>query len=310
MIGNFFQFGWEIELIKWCQNYIPGFIIEILSVVSNIGDTFFIVPVICFFYLCYDKKIGKKIIYNTLMGLVLSGSIKNIFKRRRPYFDNADIECLKIVDKKYDKYDAVRQGFSFPSMHSTNIVVVTGSIYNSFKKKPLLYLSIIVSFIVGISRFVLGCHYPTDVLAGWLLGLFVIAISSKVQSKLSDNYQYLLLLAIGTISLFFSTSNDYLSSFGITIGFVCCELFDKKYCDFKNTNNVFRIIARLVFALGVFLSINLFMEYVIFTELRESVSLIANIYRVFRYALSAFVAIGLTPLLYKYNLLKIKDDKE
>lgn len=307
MIGTFFQFNWEISLIEWCQKYIPSFIIKLLDLISNIGDTIIIVPIIGFFYLCYDKKIGKRIIYNTLMGLVISSSIKNIFKRRRPYFDNRSIECLKVVDKKYDKYDVLKQGFSFPSMHSTNIVVVSGTIYNSFKKRPLLFISIIISFIVGISRFILGCHYPTDVFAGWLLGVIVIVIFDKIQDSISEKYQRLLLLAIGIISLLFSSSNDYLSSFGISIGFICCEVFDDRYCNFDNTNNLIRMIFRLVLSFSMFLLVNYFMEYVLLSNLRESVSVIAKMYRVLRYAISTFVGMGIMPMVYKYNILRIKD---
>lgn len=310
MIGNFFQFAWEVKLIEWCQNNIPTIIIKILSAISNVGDTIFLVPVIAFFYLCYNKKIGKRIIYNTLMGLVLCCSIKNVFKRRRPYFDNPNIKCLKIVDKKYDQYDILKQGFSFPSMHSSNITVVSGTIYKSFKTKPVLFISLFISFVVGISRFVLGCHYPTDVLTGWLLGLIFVYFFDMIQDNLSEKYQHIILLMVGTISLFFSSTNDYLSSFGIAIGFVMCEVFDNRYCNFTNTNNVIRVSARLVLAFCIFLLTNSFLEYVIFSDLRSSISLVAKIYRVIRYAISTFISMGLSPLIYKYNILKIKENRE
>ena len=84
-------------------------------------------------------------------------------------------------------------------MHSSNIVTISGSLYYGLKNKALLVVSIIFSIIVGISRFVLGCHYPTDVLIGWLLGITVLILDKKLISKLSNKQTYIFLLLVGGI---------------------------------------------------------------------------------------------------------------
>ena len=69
---------------------------------------------------------------------------------------------------------------SFPSGHSAMSAVVYLSLavllsrIEKSRKTRLFFISsaIIISFLVGLSRLYLGVHYPTDVLAGWMIGLF------------------------------------------------------------------------------------------------------------------------------------------
>lgn len=307
MIGNTFQFEWEVKLIEWCQSYIPNSIINILDLVSYLGDTIFVVAIICFLYLCWDKKAGIKATFTAITSLMFAGEIKNILKRRRPYFDNKNIKCLKIVDKNYDLYDVRGQGYSFPSMHSSNICAVFGTIYNHYKKQPLLIFTIVISLIVGVSRFVLGCHYPTDVLAGWLLGAGAVIIFGKLLDTLDSKYIYIIMLSLGFVGMFFCESTDFLSAYGIAIGIVFANYIDEKYIKFNNTRNIIKMIFRLVIALGVFVGISEGLKLPFSSESLEANTQFAHWYRVFRYALACFAGIGLTPMLYKYNLLKLDD---
>ncbi len=80
--------------------------------------------------------------------------------------------------------DAV--GYSFPSGHAMLIIVTYGIIAYflsrslSLAGKAAIWLAaaaIILS--VGISRIVLSAHYPTDVLAGYCLGLVMLLLAMK-----------------------------------------------------------------------------------------------------------------------------------
>jgi undecaprenyl-diphosphatase len=95
-------------------------------------------------------------------GTIISTVLKMVFDRPRP-----DLAALSNV------FTA-----SFPSGHATVSAVVyltIGAILAEATSLPRLKvfyggLAIFLTFIVGISRIYIGVHYPTDVLAGWLLG--------------------------------------------------------------------------------------------------------------------------------------------
>jgi len=72
----------------------------------------------------------------------------------------------------------LEQGYSFPSGHSAGTLVCYGllawlwlSMSRHAPPRGVVPLTVAVVLSVGMSRVVLGAHYVSDVLAGWLLGL-------------------------------------------------------------------------------------------------------------------------------------------
>ena len=124
MGGNTFYFESEVSLIEWIQSWLGTVGIAIASVFTILGEDLVCVAVIGFLYWCWDKELGKHVGLNLLYAVTLSGMIKNIVLRRRPYFDNEGIKCLKPVDSSADIYDISAQGYSFPSIHASKAVTL------------------------------------------------------------------------------------------------------------------------------------------------------------------------------------------
>jgi len=99
-----------------------------------------------------------------LGGLLLADGLKAVFQRPRP-------DLVPHLARVYSS--------SFPSGHAVSSAVVyltLGALLSQLvqeRKLKAYFLGVacFLTFVVGLSRVVLGVHYPSDVLAGWSAGL-------------------------------------------------------------------------------------------------------------------------------------------
>lgn len=297
-MGNIFYFNWEPTLMIWLQNLLGDMGAAIAAYVTMLGEETVMVAILGFIYWCYDKKFGVFVGTNLMVGLVANPMIKNIFLRYRPYMVHSEVKCLKPVHEG-DLYDPLLQGYSFPSGHTSNSSTMYFSLPVYEKKKWLVVLGILMPFLVGLSRVCLGVHYPTDVMAGWLLGAVVVALMSFLQKKIQVKWKLYLLITLLTIpGCFYCTSNDYFTSLGMMLGFFAASLFEEKYVNFDNTKDIKKSIIRVVGGLVVFLLANVVLKTVFNAIAIES---LVYLLRVIRYGLLVFVTMGVYPMMFKYK---------
>jgi undecaprenyl-diphosphatase len=97
-------------------------------------------------------------------GWILNSALKSVFGRPRP----------DIVPHLRDVMT-----LSFPSGHamtSAAVYLTLGALLMRAASRPVTKLycmaaAMIATLLIGASRVYLGVHYPTDVLAGWMIGM-------------------------------------------------------------------------------------------------------------------------------------------
>lgn len=116
--------------------------------------------------------------YNILGSLAINvlttEILKRVAQRERPFVQNSFIH-------PYQTDEADR---SFPSGHTSNAFSFATSISLNFPKWYVVVPAYAWASSVGYSRMYLGVHYPTDVLAGAILGSASAIISQKINKKL------------------------------------------------------------------------------------------------------------------------------
>lgn len=113
------------------------------------------------------------ILISMIASSILIPVLKNSFDRERP-------SLLRLIEIS---------GFSFPSGHAMGSTIFFGSLgtiisHTDLNNKALL-MTVCATFILMISssRVYLGVHYPTDVLAGVVIGLAVVVGTSALLHK-------------------------------------------------------------------------------------------------------------------------------
>lgn len=299
-IGHVFFWTWEILFMEWLQSHLSASVIPIVSALSIFGEEMTMVAILGFLYWSYDKKLGKFVGLNMLIANVWSPMIKNVVLRLRPYMSSDRIQLLRKIDNSADINDVAAQGYSFPSGHSANAVTVYGSMAAYLKKKWMTVIAVLLPIVVGFSRVAVGAHFPTDVFAGWLLGLIILILLPLLSRVIKNRFLFYAILIVTALpGFFYCTSTDYYTGFGMLVGFLCSLPFEEKIVKFENTRSPIRAILRVLFGGALYFGLNTVLKMPFPKELLESGGLASHIIRSARYALVMFAVCGLYPMLFK-----------
>lgn len=111
------------------------------------------------------------------LGIGLLGSwffaeilLKNLIKRARPF-----------VDLSVTVVGGEASGYSFPSSHATTAFAMA-VILSNFQPK-LRTLFFFLALCVSLSRVYMGVHYPSDIIAGAVVGIGIGSVSLRLVSR-------------------------------------------------------------------------------------------------------------------------------
>jgi undecaprenyl-diphosphatase len=144
---------------------------DLFRCVSRLGDGLFWYALMIGILIVKGAEGLAPVLHMVLAGLAgttLYKWLKGKTLRPRPYEVHQDIW---LTGKPLDK-------FSFPSGHTLHAVIFCVVLINYYPQ--LAIIAVPFTALVGLSRVVLGLHYPSDVLAGALLGGLIAGISFQI----------------------------------------------------------------------------------------------------------------------------------
>ena len=154
---------------------------KIMFFFTNLGNTFtvIILAVLIILFLIIRNHKNEAFLFSLalIIGGLLSFLLKIIFQQPRPQIS----PLLNLRDHAY------------PSGHAMNNLVLYGLlaffIFRFTRNKKLSLIAIIMAVfligLIGFSRIYLGVHYPSDVLAGYLAGFWLLVTILLVDKTLT-----------------------------------------------------------------------------------------------------------------------------
>lgn len=144
-------------------------VMPVVSFLADAGWFWILCAIVC---LCFrsTRKMGITVGLALLLGVILGNAVlKNLFDRIRPY--------------AVEGYEAIREALlireltdgSFPSGHTTASFAAALSF--TFYRRDFGIAAFVLAFLIAFSRLYLFVHYPTDIFAGILVGLFCAALA-------------------------------------------------------------------------------------------------------------------------------------
>ena len=154
----------------------------IMKVITYMGN-WQTITVICLILLAFRKTrltYGVPLSIGALFVSLANKGIKAIVMRPRPD------QAMFLIEQG---------GWSFPSGHSITSMFFYGMVIWLIRRNVtdrrladiLTVLLAIPMVLIGVSRVYLGVHYPTDVLAGWCLGVLVVVAIAEVIKRTSND---------------------------------------------------------------------------------------------------------------------------
>ncbi len=153
-------------LLLLIQEYVRNPILDnIMIFITNLGNggMIWIAATVILLIPKKTRKIGIMSAVALLGSLIINNNIlKNIVQRPRPYVTFTDLRILIPTPSE----------FSFPSGHTSSSFAAASVFYTHLPKK-IGVPAVILAGLIGLSRLYVGVHYPTDVIAGILMGIFL-----------------------------------------------------------------------------------------------------------------------------------------
>ena len=154
--------SWEFDFLYALQNIHNPVLDKIMIVLSTIGDAGLLWIGVAILLICMKKyrKCGLQVAVAMLLTFIVGNLIlKNMIHRDRPCWIDPSITLL--VKSPSD--------FSFPSGHSMNGFTASVSILLCDKKLGIA--AMILAAAIAFSRLYNFVHFPTDVIAGIVIGI-------------------------------------------------------------------------------------------------------------------------------------------
>lgn len=160
----------EASIILWIQENLRGPLDGVVKFITHLGDDGILWIALGILLLFWKKTrpIGITVLLSLVFDyLIINVTLKVLVARPRPFVVNELIQPLVTNVSPYR---------SFPSGHSGGSFAAMFALYKWVPKK-IGVPALVLAALVALSRLYIGVHYPTDIIAGCVIGFLCSVVA-------------------------------------------------------------------------------------------------------------------------------------
>ena len=195
--ANIFYWDWELDVLKWFYDMHDIFLDKFFPLITHLGDAgiFWIILTVILLIIPKTRHIGLASFIALVLDVILcNGVIKPIAIRCRPgwlMFFQEGPDWIRNMDMLV----SFPNDYSFPSGHTAASFASAVAIFGTLKGKYKWWGvgALCLATVIGISRLYVCVHWPTDVMAGAVVGIICgivgWAIAKPLWKKIDEKIQ-------------------------------------------------------------------------------------------------------------------------
>lgn len=162
-----------ISIVLFMQN-LGGWLTGPMKFFSFMGTAEFYLLIMPVLYWSIDATLGLRIGIILLVSDGINFILKVGFHTARPFWLSRQVENF-----------AFEYTFGMPSGHAQSSAAVFGLLAASLKRRWVWVVSLILIFLIGVSRVYLAVHFPQDVIVGWIVGFLIVWVFLRVEKPVT-----------------------------------------------------------------------------------------------------------------------------
>lgn len=187
---NDFIVNFDVAIYQLVDSIMNPVLNSIMTFITHLGDTPGIIWWVLAVILFIPKK-TRKLGVLMIAGLAIASAVnnlalKNIIERPRPYNIDPSVWTNAGYEYIWPGFIEESSSWSFPSGHTSSSIGAGFALLLGCRNKKLAIgiPAFVLSLLIGFSRIYVHVHYPSDVVAGAVVGLLGGLVAYVIYAKL------------------------------------------------------------------------------------------------------------------------------
>jgi membrane-associated phospholipid phosphatase len=170
-------FEWEVDLLQWLSEHRNGFIDVVMQIFNFTGEVMFFALILPLIYWVFSKRVGLTLALVMFSSFYINVFLKDLFQVPRPF-----VAYPERITPQF-----TLDSYSFPSGHAQHSLSFWGLFAALLRIKWLFAAIAVIVLGVGTARMYAGVHYPSDVVTGWIVAIFILGGAHLINGWLTKH---------------------------------------------------------------------------------------------------------------------------